>query len=269
MLRRWIIISLSLLSFLGGACQRREAATEQARLNDQPTETATISLTSPSPPPTPTTAITAAALTTLLPTFSPTAAILLAPTSSATAGATFTPTALPTEALNCSVLPSGSFLTIWRSDPNLTASLGCPASHHPQVDPVAWDVQTSYQPFERGLMLWSNQLGWYPQPVIYVLLADLTYRRFDDTFDPGVDPLSGNATPPPGLFEPAAGFGKVWREQADVREALGWATAGEVSGIGKFQLFAQGDMIWIEPTGQTYVFSKGVVHIFDIPFTGE
>ena len=50
---------------------------------------------------------------------------------------------------------------------------------------------------------------------------------------------------------------------------LGWATAGEVPGVGKFQMFTHGDMIWIDQTGQTYVFGEGVVRVFDVPFTGE
>jgi hypothetical protein len=116
-------------------------------------------------------------------------------------------------------------------------------------------------------MIWSDHLGWYAQPVVYVLYDDATYQRLEDSFDSAVDPVSGGETPPSGLVEPILGFGKVWRDQPGVRQALGWATAGEMPGAGRFQLFFGGDMVWISQTDQTYVFSNGVVYVFNVPFS--
>jgi len=129
-------------------------------------------------------------------------------------------------------------------------------------------IQTAYQTFEHGAMIWSNQIGWFELEVIYVLYNDGSYLRYDDTFDPAVDPTSGGETPPAGLAEPVFGFGKLWREHPDVRAVLGWATAGETGGSGRFQLFRGGDMIWISQTNKTYAFSFGssTVLLFDIPF---
>ena len=188
------------------------------------------------------------------------------PTPPPTATASPTPTA---SVADCAVLPTGSFLAIWQSDPALQASLGCPTSYHPRVTPAAWEVATAYQPFERGAMIWSDHIGWYAQPVVYVLHADGTAQRFEDTFDPAVDPVTGHQTPPDGLVEPSLGFGKVWREQPGVRESLGWATAGETTGMGWFQTFTGGDVIWISQTGQTTVFTGGAVQVFDVAFSGE
>ena len=70
-------------------------------------------------------------------------------------------------------------------------------------------------------------------------------------------------------MEPTLGFGKVWRDEPGVREALGWATAGETPGVGRFQMFLYGDMIWISQTNQTYVFNNGLVFVFYIPFSEE
>ncbi len=181
----------------------------------------------------------------------------------------------PPDIGGCPVPPAGNFLEIWQSDPELQDELGCPTSYHPRVIPDAWQVQTSYQPFERGAMIWSNRIGWYEQPVVYVLYHTEYpyYRRFNDTFDPEVDPIGGGETPPNGLVEPLHGFGKVWREQPGVREALGWATANEVPGEGRFQLFAGGHIVWINQTNQTYVFvfrdSSTTVRVFDVPFSEE
>lgn len=103
-------------------------------------------------------------------------------------------------------------------------------------------------------MLWSNQIGWYSQRVVYVLYEDGSFQEVFDTFDPDTEPLSGKETPPAGLFEPVLGFGKVWREQPGVREALGWATAAETHGVGRFQIFGSGnDMIWLSQRQETYI----------------
>ena len=105
--------------------------------------------------------------------------------------------------------------------------------------------------------------------MVYVLHGDSSYQRFEDTFDPAVEPISGGETPPTGLVEPIAGFGEVWRDQPGVREALGWAKSDEAPGTGRFQMFLGGDMVWTSQTNQTYAFSGDVVNAFDIPFDGE
>ena len=75
-------------------------------------------------------------------------------------------------------------------------------------------------------MLWISRTTYVQERLIYVFFDDGTFQQFDDTWHDG-DPPNGNMSPPPGLFEPQRGFGKVWREGtgARVRERLGWATA--------------------------------------------
>jgi hypothetical protein len=126
-------------------------------------------------------------------------------------------------------------------------------------------VETVYQPFEHGAMVWSNQIGWFAQPVIYVLYNDGTFQRFEDTFDRATDPVEGEEAPPQGFYEPILGFGKVWREQSGVREALGWATEEEIPGAGRFQTFLGGAMIWLSQRGETYVFLDDHYAVVDSP----
>jgi hypothetical protein len=260
-----------------GALLLLVACAPQTAARTRPEATATPS---PSPSSTPTVARSPtgtpapAATPTVTPeptaTPSPTGTSLPAPTPTPTTAVTATHTP-PPPPIACPVLPTGGFLTIWTSDPDLQSALGCPFDPHPRRVPAAWPVQTAYQPFERGAMIWSDRVAWYPQPVIYVLGVDGTYRRYDDRFDPAVDPVSGEETPPGGLLEPAYGFGQVWRDQPGIREQLGWATAAETPGEGVFQMFLGGSMVWISQTGQTYVFCSEslAVRVFDTPFSGE
>ena len=176
---------------------------------------------------------------------------------------------LPPAARICDPPPATSFQAILNNHPALAADLGCPTSQHPQITPEAWQVQSAYEPFQHGAMLWSNKIGWYDQPVIYVMFSNGSYQRFDDTFNASVDPESGGETPPSGLYEPIRGFGKVWRNNPSVRNALGWATAPEAGGPGRFQIMEGGEMIWSGATNHTYVFDRvggKVWSDFNVPF---
>jgi len=167
----------------------------------------------------------------------------------------------------CDILPADPFLSVWQENPALQTALGCPAELHPRIEPDAYAVKTAFQPFEHGAMIWSDRVAWYPQPVIYVLPDDGTYRRFDDTFNPETDAAAGDELPPEGKIAPVLGFGKIWRTESGVRDALGWAIEPEQSGTGTFQMFERGEMLQLPQTGKIYAFLRdtGQVEIFDTP----
>lgn len=81
------------------------------------------------------------------------------------------------------------------------------------------------QPFEHGLMLWVRE-----QDAIYILFDDggvSRWRVVIDQWDEG-DPIDDpSIIPPSGFYQPVRGFGLVWRDEPEVRERLGWATALE------------------------------------------
>ncbi len=79
----------------------------------------------------------------------------------------------------------------------------------------------SQQNFENGFMIWIEA----QDIIIYSTWNGLANAELIDTFEHGVDPIRDETLiPPDGLYQPEYGFGKVWREQAGVRELLGWAT---------------------------------------------
>jgi hypothetical protein len=256
--KTFLLVNVLLFLALGAACQSAPSAASTA----SPAMTV-----SPAVEPAPDTAVA--------PPVSPTlTATPRAGDMQATAGPALSPTPIPSSppsvvaTLNCPALPAGSFAGLWQSHSGLQASLGCPTSAHPRIAPDAWEVMTSYQTFERGAMLWSDHIGWYPQPVVYVLYADSRFDRFEDTADPTAVESGESERPPEGLRAPGLGFGEVWRTQPGVRAALGWATSSESPGAGRFQMFTGGDMVWASQTDQTYVFQPklNVVSVFDIGF---
>lgn len=65
---------------------------------------------------------------------------------------------------------------------------------------------------------------------------------YDDTWADGQDP-GGKPGPAPNQFEPSRGFGKVWRDNASVKQALGHATAPEVGFAGRMQVYERGIIV--------------------------
>ncbi|MBN1562399.1 MAG: hypothetical protein JXA10_01060 [Anaerolineae bacterium] len=151
----------------------------------------------------------------------------------------------------CTSAPQGIFGTIYQSDPNFPAALGCPLAQS------ASTVTSAYQTFENGLMIWVSSLGVQPQAAIYALFNNGTYQRFNDTFTDGVDAVSGGAVPPDGRLEPVRGFGKVWRENTSVRDSLGWATSAESGGGAQVLMFERGEMVGVAQAGQMYILITG------------
>jgi hypothetical protein len=186
---------------------------ELARLGAQAT---ILPLEQRFPPPT----LTALALTAL--------ALIPTPTSP------FAPPPSP-GAVACLYPPPAGLASLFAADLGLQSQLGCPIGQPPA--PVS--VTTAAQVFERGAMAYVQDAQGY----IYSLSNDGRFRRFDDTFVAGVDPERGGESPPNGLLEPVRGFGEVWRNNPDVRSALGWATAAEIGATSTLQAFERGRVI--------------------------
>jgi Tol biopolymer transport system component/DNA-binding beta-propeller fold protein YncE len=92
----------------------------------------------------------------------------------------------------------------------------------PSSPPIV--TEGAEQHFEHGLMLWSKA-----EDRIYVLFGEgaTAWSIYTDEWDEGEPESDPSIVPPPGLYQPARGFGLVWREQPGVRERLGWATGTE------------------------------------------
>jgi hypothetical protein len=79
------------------------------------------------------------------------------------------------------------------------------------------------QPFERGTMVWSEV-----DDLILILFNDNSWRAFEDTWSEDQPENDPSLNPPTEMFQPIRGFGKVWRENPDVRQQLGWALGPEL-----------------------------------------
>ncbi|MHB8645162.1 MAG: hypothetical protein ACYDAR_05170, partial [Thermomicrobiales bacterium] len=119
---------------------------------------------------------------------------------------------------------------------------------------AAFDDMVTMEPFEHGYMFYQKSSG-----AIFVLSKTgvqlLTYRNTWNEGDPNGDLTPG---PRPNTYAPKRGFGKVWRENPVVPQALGYATADEQPYIGAVQFFARGLLIDDPPNGLLWAFNTAI-----------
>jgi hypothetical protein len=102
-------------------------------------------------------------------------------------------------------------------------TLGCPAFG------VERGVPAASQNFENGEMHWFQlpELYRYRSAMAFIhaiINPGPTFRRYSDFWQEGVDPNTPDVTPPrDGLYPPWGGFGKVWMEDSQLRNQIGWA----------------------------------------------
>lgn len=119
---------------------------------------------------------------------------------------------------------------IYEEYPTLALTLGAPRA-------AELPVQVTRQTFERGTMLSRSDTR-----EVFVLRTDGSWLLYRDSWQED-EPLGDAGALPPGLLAPIQGFGKLWRQQADLRQSIGWATAAEQSLPGVTQELAGGRVL--------------------------
>ncbi len=195
-----------------------------------PTATAVPPTATPEPPtatPPPPTATPAPATVTR----APTAGTPVPPTPTATAAP---PAGTVSQPLPFEVVRG--FGLVYSAGPDLRSRLGLPTGREARV-------QGAVQQFERGVMFWRGDTR-----TIYVLSSADTalWSRHADAWTDGMD-AGGGAGPAAGQYIPRNGFGKLWRENADIQRLLGYATTPDELGTALVvQPFEKGLMLWGE-----------------------
>jgi hypothetical protein len=128
--------------------------------------------------------------------------------------------------------PTGELALFWDNKPDVQQALGWATTQRPTSSAAA------IQRFDNGVMVWVEETA-----RIYAFLNDGRWLSYVDTFREG-DPESDPAfAPPAGKQQPVRGFGKVWREHPDLRDAIGWALTKEEPATALRQPFERGQII--------------------------
>lgn len=92
---------------------------------------------------------------------------------------------------------------------------------NPFPEKIVGSIYVAEQRFEKGWMFWLQ-----PNAQIWVLTEDdgrRIWSVYDDTFVDGDAESDPQIIPPSDRFQPIRGFGKLWRENPEVKLAIGWA----------------------------------------------
>jgi hypothetical protein len=121
----------------------------------------------------------------------------------------------------------------------MKTALGCPVIGN-------INIPAARQSFEGGEMIWVAPL-YHKDGRIFVRFngAPERYRLFGDGAWAGVPDLGAFPPPPPGRVLPRSGFAKVWAENPDVRQALGYAYAPEAADSVDVQIFEHGAILYL------------------------
>jgi hypothetical protein len=112
--------------------------------------------------------------------------------------------------------------------PAPTATFGPTQTLSPFPTETRAQLYIAQEDFQNGYMFWISS-----QKVIWVLYKSAdnptkgTWQSFQDTFVDGEPEIDPSLTPPPGLFQPKRGFGKLWRNVPGLKDKMGWATTPE------------------------------------------
>jgi hypothetical protein len=115
-----------------------------------------------------------------------------------------------------------------------TATPAASPTPNPFPTPTINQIQVAEQVFENGRMFWLQPTG-----QIWVMIVTEEGRGewqiYQDTFTEGDPQMDPQITPPEGREQPQRGFGKLWRENPALREALGWAITPEFGFVTRYE----------------------------------
>lgn len=141
---------------------------------------------------------------------------------------TATPTPPETASATQTVVVEAATEEVTPSLPDITPTTD------PMPAPVFNRIQVAEQVFEHGRMFWVQ-----PRQQIWVMIESGpgkgTWQVYEDTFVDGEAETDPSMTPPPNMFQPERGFGKLWRTNQAVRDTLGWALTPEFGYVSNYE----------------------------------
>jgi hypothetical protein len=148
-------------------------------------------------------------------------------------------------------MPVNGFGKVWSEHSEVRDRVGCPIEHETAIQSAAGET------FQGGYMFWRGDTK-----TIYIFFWGSpndtvgTWQEFPDTWKDG-DPEPTPVQPAPtGLYIPVRGFGKIWNENPNIRQVLGYATEPEQSMTGAWQAFQHGYALWTSDKVIRFMFNE-------------
>jgi hypothetical protein len=151
---------------------------------------------------------------------------------------------------DCGTQPDARFVNL-AQNATVRQQVGCPTAG-------AFTANLVQQPFQKGVMIWRDTRQIYVMSVAAIQQGATTDTLWivPDQWNESLPASDAAYTPPEGLTQPVRGFGYVWRSNQQIRDAIGWALAGEQPYQGTWQDFERGWMM-TGADGRVYVLIPG------------
>jgi hypothetical protein len=150
----------------------------------------------------------------------------------------------------CSIPPQNGFGTVWYQNAAVRQQLGCPTT-------AEQGFSGAQQWFHNGFVVSNDTNG-----TIYVFYNNGTWQQFQNTWTSGDPVYNPSLIPPPGWCQPEYGIGKVWRNQDNVSQKLGWAKNPAQATNGTTQQYQGGMMLWTSTAGVYVMYNNGTFQHF-------
>jgi len=138
----------------------------------------------------------------------------------------------------CAITPVLGFGQVWYNNQSVRDKLGCPIEPEKGFNAIE-------QGFQYGYVV-NNQ----DTKNMYILFGKVgKWTTMPDTWVNG-DPISNpSLIPPYGYYQPEYGIGKMWRNEDNFSQRLGWAIWPQRPVAASAQKFEHGEMLWTATNG--------------------
>lgn len=109
--------------------------------------------------------------------------------------------------------------------------------------PVSREIVVAEQAFQNGKMFYLQ-----PRDEIWVLINEGEdevsgrWNIYDNEWEEGMPESDPSIEPPDDFVQPIRGFGKLWRENQAIRDALGWALDTEYGHWTQYEYYHGGEV---------------------------
>jgi len=147
-------------------------------------------------------------------------------------------------------MPVNGFGKIWSEHPEVRNRIGCPTENETAIQAAAQER------FQGGYVFWRGDTK-----MIYVFLSGSpndtvgTWLQFPDTWNDGDPEPTPAQSAPSGFYIPVRGFGKIWRENENLRLSLGYAVEPEQAATGAWQAYEHGYALWTDDKVIRFMFN--------------
>ncbi len=151
----------------------------------------------------------------------------------------------------CSITPILGFGAVWFHNPSVRDKLGCPTAPEQGFQAVE-------QGFYQGYVI--NNLDKKELTILFSRLGQWT--TYPDTWVNGDPVKNPTLVPPTGWYQPEYGIGKMWRNEDNYSQRLGWAKYPQRPVTATWQPYEHGEMIWTATQGVFVLYDSNTYRQF-------